>query len=208
MNYYKISIATPMGKKLSNLFAEGRRCDEEANKLAHGFQAVSYLISPEADFGGIDVVEFDSDYHPSAKLWELIHNEEGLRSYAPKVEIKSEYLPVKQAEALRGYYGKIVSKQVVDLPGKGECVAVMSISGNRKAVQLYKRMQDLPVVPLGTVSRVLGIKDSDTRPGMLEQGGYMYIQTKHNLAVDGIEVIGESEFQKAVDEMKKNSVIG
>jgi len=203
MNYYKVSINVPIGKKLSDLFAEGRRCDDEANKLAQSLQAVSYLISPEADFGGIDVVEFDGDYQPSAKLWELIHNEEGLRSYAPKVELKPEYLPVKQAETLRGSYGKIVSRQEVVLPGKGKCLAVMSISGSRKAVQLYKRIQALPIVPLGTVSHVLGIKDSDTRPGMLEHGGYVYVQTKHEVLKDGIEPIDKSEFRKAVTKMKK-----
>ena len=203
MNYYKLSTDTPIGKKLSDLFAEGRRCDEEANKLAHSLLAVSYLISPEADFGGIDVVEFAGDYLPNATLWELIHNEEGLRSYVPKVELKPEYVPVEQAEALREAYGKIVSKQEVHLPGSGVCLPVMSISGSRKAVQLYKRIQALPIVPLGTIAHLLGINDSNNRPGMLEKNGYIFIQTKHYITVDGIEIIGESDFRKIVDDMKK-----
>lgn len=79
---------------------------------------------------------------------------------------------------------------------------VVTITGCRQAVQLHKKMISLPVIPRGMTNALLGIDDANTRAGIAEFDGYIYVQSQSASSSGDLICISEEEFMQIREIMK------
>lgn len=58
--------------------------------------------------------------------------------------------------------------------------AVVFISGNKKAIEIFRKMMALPVVPQGTLNDIAGVANERFRCGIREEGDYIVIVAPDN----------------------------
>lgn len=73
---------------------------------------------------------------------------------------------------------------------------VHKYEGSKKAVAIYEDWMRLPVVPMGTVNALLGVKCDTHRCGMLEAGKWIYITSAVGIENDELTAVPEDEFNR------------
>lgn len=71
---------------------------------------------------------------------------------------------------------------------------VAHVRGSRKAIQLYKRMQALPVVPGGLANAIVGASNKEYRVGIVYYGDNFYISCHEELHAAGMQPVSKEEF--------------
>lgn len=71
---------------------------------------------------------------------------------------------------------------------------VANIRGSRKAIQLYKRLQALPVVPSGLANAIVGATNNEYRVGIVYYGDNFYISCHEELHAAGMQPVSKEEF--------------
>lgn len=72
------------------------------------------------------------------------------------------------------------------------------LEGPQYAINIYRKMQDLPAIPNGTVNSLLGVKSSQYRCGILDCGTYIQITSPEPLNGADMLPSDEMEFQAAM----------
>lgn len=85
---------------------------------------------------------------------------------------------------------------------KGKRFLYLSLlEGPQYAINIYRKMQNLPAIPNGTVNSLLGVKNNQYRCGILNCSTYIQITSPE--ALDGADILpsNEMEFQAAMTYM-------
>lgn len=84
---------------------------------------------------------------------------------------------------------------------------VSHVKGSRKAVQLYKQMQSLPVIPCGMLNSILGIVGKEYQAGIAFVDGFVYIHCHEKLSTVGVQPVSNEEFFSVVNATTHTNVI-
>lgn len=84
---------------------------------------------------------------------------------------------------------------------------VSHVEGNCKAVQLYKRMQALPVIPCGTLNSIIGIVGKEYQAGIAFADSFVYVRCHEDLTTVGVQPVSSEEFFSVVNVMKNKNVV-
>ena len=109
MNYYKINRHSPLGKELETVLKEGERVCQKAREFAEGIGAISYLIPPETDFGGIVAFMFPEGKRQNATCFDTVRDG-NVTYHIPKVSVKDRVMLSSDAIKLSKKEKFIVSK--------------------------------------------------------------------------------------------------
>lgn len=85
-------------------------------------------------------------------------------------------------------------KLIMDALGNRKFRIVITISGSRKAVQLYKQLLALPTIPGGMTSALLSIDNPNSRPGIAEFDRHIYVCSGTPSTAPELQKISEEEF--------------
>jgi hypothetical protein len=73
---------------------------------------------------------------------------------------------------------------------------IQEIKGGPKALKIYNEISSLPVIPQGTFDHVLGIENSNQRPGITRGKDFFYCVTAKE--IKGCEHISEKEWNESI----------
>lgn len=88
----------------------------------------------------------------------------------------------------------IEDKLIMDALSNRKFRIVITISGSRRAVQLYKQMLALPTIPGGMTSALLSIDNPNSRPGIAEFDRHIYVCSGTPSTAPELQIISEEEF--------------
>lgn len=78
---------------------------------------------------------------------------------------------------------------------------VSYLKGNRRSVELYKRINSLKIVPQGTLAAMLGARDLNRRPGFFRCGDAFWVKSSLELEHEWLEEVSSEEFMAAYQEV-------
>lgn len=148
MYYYKIAKDTELGRRLKEVSEEADKVCEQAERFAKSIGAVSYLISPEADFGGAIAFEFPKNKLVDKTCFDSIRVD-GTTYYIPRVEIIESVLPSEEAVKFRKRKRCIVSESEFPyqlVAGKIPCEQAAKMAGvelTSQPIGLYRKKYGL-----------------------------------------------------------------
>lgn len=93
-------------------------------------------------------------------------------------------------------------KQIQDAMKGRKFRLVHTYEGHKKAVEIYQRWMNLPVVPFGTVNALLGVECDTHRCGLLDEGGYIYVTSAVEINNPALSVVTPEEYEVVTAELK------
>lgn len=82
---------------------------------------------------------------------------------------------------------------------------VSYLKGNRRSVELYKRINSLKIVPQGTLAAMLGARDLNRRPGFFCCGDMFWVKSSLDLEHEWLEEVSSEEFLAAYQEVARKA---
>lgn len=82
---------------------------------------------------------------------------------------------------------------------------VSYLKGNRRAVELYRKMNSLKIVPQGTLAAMLGARDLNRRPGFFCCGDMFWVKSSLDLEHEWLEEVSSEEFLAAYQEVARKA---
>lgn len=171
--YYEVQESTDLYAKVKELDAVIKDCWKKADAMATKYQANSYLNRQDSYAGGISALCFDKHHILNKKVWEKVEVElKGKKEtvYVPRVDIRKEWMKPDEADKLPVSINRILIKKPTN-----PLVRVITFTGTSKAIQIYRDLLSLPVVPAGTLENMLGLKNSEYQCGYYIDLQHVYI---------------------------------
>lgn len=84
---------------------------------------------------------------------------------------------------------------------------VSHVKGNRKAVQLYKQMYSLPVIPCGTLNSIIGIVDKEYQAGIAFVDDFVYVRCHEKLINVFVQPVSGEEFSSVMNAIINTNVV-